>query len=194
MVRDDSQTWVLSGAVSTTCSNAKWAAFFSILGISILWVGFVHFRMKHDCLLLKGGKVAASKVAYASIGSGKYGSSSMKQTAQTAMTLLIAVIAPIGNKGNREESEICLVDDRLNKVGAAIIEETMRLEVCHPFAKFLPAYFFKSSTNFMEGHLQFGDVSITSTIHRYHHHVSVNHVKAVQPPVRLLYFKTWYTS
>lgn len=66
-------------------------------------------------------------VAAAFKENGKYGSSSIKQTAQTAMRLMMDVL--ITNKiiVNREKPELCLQSERLNKHISKTVEEIMKV-------------------------------------------------------------------
>lgn len=99
------------------------------------------------------------------------------------MRLPKSVIVTILDIANREEPEVFLVDDRLNKVGAATVEEIMCFGDFHPFAKFFGVCSLKSTTNFVKVCPPYGDVAQVNTVYRCLHHFSVNYFKSVQRTV-----------
>lgn len=66
--------------------------------------------------------ITTFNVADAYIGGGKYGSSSANQIVQRAMEIPKSVITTILVNGTKEEPEMCLLGDRLNKVGTTTVE------------------------------------------------------------------------
>lgn len=94
----------------------------------------------------------------------------IEQTAQTAMRLPSLVIATMQNIANIEELEMCNVDDLLYKFGVTTVPEVMRLEDCRLFTMFFHASSLKSTTSFINGHPQYGDLAQINTIHRCPHH------------------------
>lgn len=92
--------------------------------------------MEYNRLKLEEGRVTAARVAESFIGNGKYGSSSINQTAQRTMCLPVALINIIRKIASTQDPHLCVQHKRMNQNSSGTAEEHAKVEDCRPFSRF----------------------------------------------------------